>query len=85
MDPFNIEELWKFYLEKIEVTEGELHPIQLKETKQAFTAGCTEMFLVLVYKLPKLPKKDALSKVESFKAQFSTLFDEFKTLHDKLK
>lgn len=85
MDWFNIEELWKFYLDKVEITEEELHPIQIKETKQAFCAGCAQILYVVQFELPKLSLDDMPKKMKSFNNQINTFFEEIQTQYEKQK
>lgn len=47
MNPFNLEEQYQFYLEKVELQEATMHPDQRVQLRQAFM-GASGIILLLI-------------------------------------
>lgn len=46
-NPFDLEIQYKLYLERVNLKEHEMHPIQRQETKRAFYGACGQILVVL--------------------------------------
>lgn len=44
---FDLEKEYQDYLKRVKLSESEMHPVQKKETKQAFFAGYASMIVIL--------------------------------------
>lgn len=47
MDKLNLEVLYQFYLNKVNLSEETMHEVQRVETKRAFYSGCSEMLKLM--------------------------------------
>jgi len=48
MKKFDLEKQWKLYLERMDMKEENLHPVQLQETKRAFMGAMGLMLAICV-------------------------------------
>lgn len=46
MNKFDLETQWKLYLERMDLKEENLHPMQLQETKRAFMGAMGQMLMI---------------------------------------
>lgn len=47
MDKFSLEIQYQLYLQRIELKESEMHPVQKVQLRQAFFGACGQMILLL--------------------------------------
>lgn len=65
-----IEEMYKFYLTKMQLEKTKMSPVQKVETKRAFYGGIASMFNQLE-ELVNLPEDDCIKSLEDFKNELS--------------
>lgn len=72
LEQFSLDKQFHKYLLLLGLKVAELHPLQLKELKQAYIAGCTMMMDLFTTKLPMLDDEEALARVTDMQtdAQF---------------
>lgn len=72
---FNLEWQFKKYLERANVKEEDLPPIQLKEMKQAFMGACGQMLVLFKNDITDIPDED--DAVETMEDLFKQVMDYF--------
>ena len=75
MDKFNLEKLYKEYLDMVVLDEEQMHPIQKIETKRAFYGGCGMMFRLMVENIPKIQEKMPPTSFDEVQKQISDFFE----------
>lgn len=69
MDQFNLENQYQLYLERVGITESQMHPIQRAETKRAFMGACGQMLILLHKDLGALEEDKAIEQLEDMMNQ----------------
>jgi hypothetical protein len=69
-NPFDVEAQYQKYLELAKLDESKMIPIQRRETRRAFMAGCGSMLLLM---------RDEISRMEEDKA-----IDAFQNMHHQI-
>lgn len=71
-----IDNMYKFYLEKVNLKEEDMHPTQNIETKQAFVAGISQMLLLFIDLSEQLTNDDACIVTTRLLEQIKEFWDE---------
>ena len=64
MEQFNLEKQYQLYLERVGITESQMHPIQKIETKRAFMGACGQMLILLRDDLGALEEDKAIEQLQ---------------------
>lgn len=73
-EKFNIEMHYKKYLALVGLNEDDMHPIQKKETKQAFYAAFGQC-LLLIDHIVDMPNDDAVLAIDNMANQVANHFN----------
>lgn len=75
-EKFNIESRYLFYLNKVNLKESQMNPIQKKQLKQTFYAACGVMLELLQGDIAEIEDEDeAIKYLESMKQQVKNYFN----------
>lgn len=70
-NPFDLEEQYQYFLELVKLDESKMTPIQKRETKQAFMAGCSQMILLFRREVNNMEQDDAIAGINSILKQLA--------------
>lgn len=73
-EEFDLEYQYRRYLQRVKLSESQMHPIQRAETKQAFMAACGQMLFLFSDELAALPEDEAMRVLENMKNQVGHYF-----------
>ncbi|MFL9844719.1 hypothetical protein [Flavobacterium rhizosphaerae] len=82
MKTFNIEEQWQLYLERVQLSENIMNPLQVQETKRAFMAGIGQLYMWLINDSAALTADEAEQSLHDLLLQLQEYWDEEAGLHD---
>lgn len=72
---FSLEHQYQLYLKRCNVTEAQMHPVQRKETKQAFFGACGQMLILMRDGIGDIENEDeAVQTMENMINQVSQYF-----------
>jgi hypothetical protein len=74
LEQFNLEQMWLKYLNLVGLKLHDMHPDQLRETKQAFVAGVGQAIVLLTQELPELHDDVALHVTDQLMLQVANYF-----------
>ena len=74
MNPFNLEEQYQFYLNKVNMQEAAMPPTQRTEIRRAFMGACGIMLIMLRDDLAKLSDDAAVDTLDSMTKQVGEFF-----------
>ncbi len=74
----SIEFQYKMYLELVKLDERTMHPIQAKETKQAFYAACGQMLILLRDTISELSEEEGVVVLERLVNECADHFNKLK-------
>lgn len=69
MSKISIIEEYKNYLKLVGLEERDMSLVQKKETRRAFMAGVSSMYVLISNRLPDLPEAEAVAELGSMKKQ----------------
>lgn len=75
MDKFDINTQYGFYLEKMNMVEESMLPIQVTETKRAFYGAWGIMLALMKNELADLSENEAINVLEDMVNQVAEFFD----------
>lgn len=64
MKEFNLEDRYKFYLEKVGLDESKMHIQQKTETKRAFYGACGQMLVMMRDEVGALDEDEAIEVMQ---------------------
>jgi hypothetical protein len=71
----NLEAFYQEYLVKVGLNEANMMPVQRKETKQAFMAGCTKILIHMRDEIANIEEEeDAVDTLQDLVDQAKTYF-----------
>jgi len=65
MKDFSIENQYKTYLERVNMKEESMHPVQRVELKRAFFGAVGQLLLLMRDEISELPEDESLKVLES--------------------
>lgn len=72
---FSLENQYQLYLKRVGITEEQMHPIQRKETKQAFFGACGQMLILFRDGIGAIENEnEAVQTMESMMTQVAEYF-----------
>lgn len=71
---FTIAGQYQFYLEKVELKESDMLPVQRVQTKQAFVAGMSQAFVLMTEKLPQMPETEGFLALKSLQTDLQNFW-----------
>ena len=73
LDPNNhepdLEKQWQIFLKQVNLSEDQMHSVQLQETKRAFFGAMGRLLFILNHRVSKLPEDEAVATMESLWSQ----------------
>lgn len=78
---FSLEYQYQLYLKKCNISEEEMHPVQKKETKQAFFHACGQLLILMRDDVSELEEDKAVETMVDMTNQVSTYI--LDSLHNK--
>lgn len=74
MNQFNLEKQYQLYLERVNMDEDRMHPVQRTETRRAFMGACGQLLMLIMNDLQDIDDdkdrmdqmKDMINQVQSF-------------------
>lgn len=74
MNKFNLEYQYQLYLERVGLTEEEMHPEQKRQVKMAFFGAMGQFLVLLEFDIADLSEDEAVEKLESMKTQVANYY-----------
>ncbi len=71
---FDLEYQYQLYLQRVGLDENRMHPVQKRETKQAFYGACGQILVLLRDDLSTLDEKKAMNAFQNLYNQVSNYF-----------
>ncbi|MGB0521438.1 MAG: hypothetical protein ACPGJS_00690 [Flammeovirgaceae bacterium] len=75
-DNFDLQHQYKLYLQRVNLDESTMHPVQRIETKRAFMGACGQMLLLLRDDLTQLSEEKAAETLQDMITQVQIFFTE---------
>ena len=76
MSKISIIEEYKNYLKLLGVEEKDMSLVQKKETRRAFMAGVSTMYVLILNRLPDLPEAEAVAELGNMKKQLDDFWQQ---------
>lgn len=76
MSKISIIEEYKNYLKLVGLEERDMSLVQKKETRRAFMAGVSSMYVLISNRLPDLPEAEAVAELGSMKKQLDDFWQQ---------
>jgi hypothetical protein len=74
MDIYNIEDQYQLYLQKIGLSESNMHPVQKEQIKLTFYGAFSQLMILLEDNIAELEDDKAFQVLEGFKTQIANFF-----------
>ena len=71
---FNLEHQYQLYLQRVALSENNMHPEQKRQLKQTFFGACGQMLIMLRDELGELEEDDAIKAMEGMINQVGDYF-----------
>ena len=76
MPDYSIKKMYEFYLQKINLSEDAMHPIQREQTKQAFYAGVSCLLIMQRDDFPNLSDSECFDTLDNMLKECGELWAE---------
>lgn len=74
MKKFNLEYQYKMYLQRMQLDESKMHPVQKIETKRVFFGAFGQVLMLLQNDISELPEEKGVEILESMINQVANFF-----------
>ena len=71
---FDLEHQYQLYLQRMDLRESEMHPVQRVQLKQTFFGASGQILMLLRNELAELPEDEAVDQLESMIEQVLAYF-----------
>lgn len=69
----SVEEMYQIYLQKVNLTEENMHPTERKQRRQTFFC-CAGIFMMMMLQVPEMPEEKQLECLESIDTEITNFW-----------
>ncbi len=73
----SVEHMYQVYLEKVNLDESKMHPVQKEETKRAFYGALGQM-VIFMDNVADLPEEEGATAIIDFRKEVSEFWAQFR-------